>query len=363
MGLSIGIVGLPNVGKSTLFNALIKRQAALSANYPFATIEPNVGVVEVKDERLLKLAEIIEHEANLKPKSVPIKYPTIEFVDIAGLVKGASKGEGLGNKFLANIRECNLICHVLRAFENPEIILTGEMNPVEDLKTVRTELMLTDIETISRARSAKSKDLKEKKIREDLFDKLINILNQEIMLNSVEFSPQELEYILPLCLLTMKKELFVINVSEDQLNTEVDYLDSLGISKSHVVKICAQVESDLSDLSEEEQNEYLIDLGLDKSGIEKMAMLAYNELNLTSYFTAGEIEVKAWTITKGMTAPQAAGVIHTDFEKNFIAAEVVAYTDYINAGGWQGAKEKGNLRLEGKNYVVKEGDVIIFKHN
>lgn len=362
MSLSVGIVGLPNVGKSTLFNALLKRQIALAANYPFATIEPNVGIVEVPDERLVKLAEIVEKEENLEKGKIPLKPATIEFYDIAGLVKGASKGEGLGNKFLAHIRETDLICHTLRAFKDSEVVVTGKMDPIEDLETVRMELILKDMETIEKAQNAKVKDQNQKLKVKAVLDKVQNFLEKGEMLNIIEFSQDELEIVKPLCLLTTKPEIFVINVSEDQLTKkpETNYAQKLGVSVSDVVFICAKIEAELSELDEKEQKMYLEDLGLKQSGIELMAQAAYRKLDLISFLTVGEIEAKAWTIKKGTLAPAAASVIHTDFEKNFIKANVVSYETFVSLGGWKNCKEKGKVRQEGRDYEMKDGDVTEF---
>lgn len=362
MSLSVGIVGLPNVGKSTLFNALLRRQVALAANYPFATIEPNIGVVEVPDERLAKLAEVAEKEEKLESASIPLKPATIEFYDIAGLVEGAASGEGLGNQFLAYIREVDLICHVLRAFDDSEVVVTGKMNPVEDLKIVRMELIFKDLETVSKAKKVKAKDIKEKLKIEAIIDKVENILNEGEMLNKVEFSDEEMEVIKPLCFLTIKPEIFVINLSEQRLGKElgINYAKELGTEEENVAYICAKVEAELAELSSEDQKLYLADLGVEISGIEKMAQIAYKKLGLISFLTVGKIESKAWTIEKGTQAPEAAGTIHTDFAKKFIKANVVSYNDFIEYGGWKKCRELGKVRQEGRDYEMVDGDVVEF---
>ncbi len=365
MSLSIGIVGLPNVGKSTLFNALLKQQAALAANYPFATIEPNVGVVPVPDERLEPLAKIAG--------TTVIKPATVEFVDIAGLVKGASEGEGLGNKFLAHIRETALIAHVVRAFEDGDIIREGSTNPFEDLETIRTELQLADLNTLSKQPQPKGVVSKEAGLRWQAIQDFIAWLNQGKPLNqfpaltsaaaadeTVTLTAKEL------CLLTAKEELFVINVSETQLTQSnyqellEKYAGELNVPTQKVIVISAKIESELSSLAPEDQALYLADLGLEKSGLERLIQRAYEVLGLQSFLTAGEMEVRAWTITAGTTAPQAAGVIHTDFAKKFIKAVVCSYPDFIANNGWKGVRELGKIRQEGKEYIMQSDDVVEF---
>jgi GTP-binding protein YchF len=360
--MRIGIVGLPNVGKSTLFNALLRRQQALAANYPFATIEPNVGIVEVPDERVDLLAELVEKQEELGSGSVPRKHATIEFYDIAGLVAGASKGEGLGNQFLAHIRETDLICHVLRAFEDSDVVVTGKMEPIEDLATVRMELIFKDMETIEKSRKIKAKDIKEKVKIELALDKVGKILGEGRMLNTVEFSDSEWEVIEPLCLLTTKPEIFVINLSEDQIHNipEIDYAKKLGIEPWDVIYISAKMESELSELTENEQKEYLKEVGISRSGIESMAQAAYKKLGLISFLTCGVIEARAWTIKKGLLAPKAAGTIHTDFEKKFIKVNIVDFKTFMECGGWKECREKGKVRQEGREYAMKDGDVTEF---
>ncbi len=362
MSLSVGIVGLPNVGKSTLFNALLKRQVALAANYPFATIEPNVGVVEVPDSRLTKLAEIAEKEEKLEEGSIPLKPATIEFYDIAGLVAGASKGEGLGNQFLAHIRETDLICHVLRDFSDPDVVITGKLDPIEDLNVVRMELIFKDLETVVKMKKQKVKDLKEKQKLEKLIEKIEENLNKGIMLNQVEFSDEEGELVKPMCFLTIKPEIFVVNVDENKI-TDFDpkkFAEQIGVEEENVCGICAKVESQLSDLSLEDQKMYLEELGLSESGIEKMAKIAYEKLGLISFLTVGKIEAKAWQIKKETLAPAAAGTIHTDFAKKFIKANIVDYESFVNLGGWKKCRELGKVRQEGRDYKMADGDVVEF---
>ncbi len=362
MALSVGIVGLPNVGKSTLFNALLKRQQALAANYPFATIEPNVGIVEVSDSRLVKLAEVIEREEKLEPHSVPLKPATIEFYDIAGLVAGASKGEGLGNQFLAHIRETDLICHVLRAFTDADVVITGKMDPVEDLATVRTELILKDMETLEKAKKMKAKDLKEKLKIEETLTKVDQIFARGDMLNTVKLTDDELEIVQPLCFLTLKPEIYAVNVSDEEL----PYADpnsiaqKLGINPSNLIIISAKMEAELAELTENEQKEYLDSYGLLLSGIERTAALAYAKLGLISFLTCGAIESRAWTIKQGTDAQHAAGAIHTDFIKKFIKANVIDWQEFVSLGGWKKAREVGKVRQEGRDYIVRDGDVVEF---
>lgn len=357
--MKIGIVGLPNVGKSTLFNALLKRQTALVANYPFATIEPNVGVVQVPDGRLEKLARVVKESDGLD-KLPPLVPATIAFTDIAGLVKGAHKGEGLGNKFLTHIREVDLICHVLRAFEDADVVLTGKLNPVEDLKTVRMELILKDVETVENQLEKTKGPLEKDKV--ERLKKILSVLNEGKMLNAVEFSEDEMELVKELCLMTAKPEIFAVNLSEEQLKRaeSLEYADKLGVKKSDLVYINARLEEELSSLSQKDQDTYLVDLGVSESGIEGISKLGYRKLDLISFLTAGEVEVKAWTIKRGSTAVEAAGVIHTDFSKNFIKAQVIGIDDYVKHGGVKKCRELGKMRLEGRDYIVKDGEVIEF---
>lgn len=361
MSLSVGIVGLPNVGKSTLFNALLKRQQALAANYPFATIEPNTGIVEVPDERLKQLAETVEKEEKLSPGSVPVKPATIEFVDIAGLVAGAAKGEGLGNQFLAHIRECDLICHVLRAFVDPDVVVTGKLDPVEDLHTIRTELILKDLETLENQRSKIKEQNCSAKFK-SAYEKLSRGLNEGKVTHSVFLDDQEKEAARNLFLLTAKPEIFVLNVGESQLATvrAAEFGEKLGVRAEDVVVICAKVEAELSELSFQDQKAYLRELGLEQSGIEQMAQVAYRKLNLISFLTAGVIEARAWTLRRGDNALRASSVIHTDFAQKFIKAKVIDWQEFVQLGGWKQAAEAGKVRQEGRDYVVQDGDVIEF---
>ena len=363
MSLKCGIVGLPNVGKSTLFNALTK--AAIAAeNYPFCTIEPNVGIVEVPDPRLGKLAAIAR----------PLKVipAAVEFVDITGLVAGASKGEGLGNKFLANIRETDAIAHVVRCFEDPNVVhVANRIDPVSDIETINTELALADLETVSKQLSKNSKLAKTGGDKEAqrlvaVLEKAESALDQGRPARSVDWSKEELVVLKPLFLLTMKPTLYVANVAENgfkdnPLLAKVDaYAKKEG---APVVAICASLEAQIADMSDEDKKVFLADAGLNEPGLNRLARAAYMLLGLQTYFTAGEKEVRAWTVPQGATAPQAAGVIHTDFERGFIRAEVAAYDDFVACGGELGAKEAGKLRLEGKDYVVRDGDVMHFRFN
>ena len=354
MSLSIGIVGLPNVGKSTLFTALTK-QGGLAANYPFATIDPTVGVVDVPDSRLQALADIV-HPGRIVPA-------TVEFVDIAGLVKGASEGEGLGNQFLANIRETDAICEVVRFFKDPDVVhVAGRVDPLGDVDTIHTELILADLATIERAMPKVQKEShrgdKRSVTKLATMERLQAWMNEGHRARTMEMTDEERESISDLFLLTMKPVLYVANVDEDGLTAELPLID--GIKP---IPICAQVEAELAELEPDEAKEYLESLGLEESGLAVLARAAYNLLGLQSYFTAGEMEVKAWTIPIGATAPKAAGVIHGDFERGFIKAETIAYDDYVSLGGEAGAKAAGKLRMEGKDYVVKDGDVMHFRFN
>lgn len=363
MGFKCAIVGLPNVGKSTLFNALT--QAGIEAqNYPFCTIEPNVGVVPMLDKRLDQLAAIV------KPQRV---LPTsMEFVDIAGLVEGASKGEGLGNKFLANIREADAIGHVVRCFENGDIIhVKNRINPADDIAIIETELLLADLETIDKAIQRYSKNSrggdKAALAAKDLLEKLSKHLDGGKSVRTFDINAQEkLEIIEPLHLLTAKPVMYVANVAENGFENN-PYLDTVRKIAAEegavVVPICAAIESDLAELSGEEKQEFLQELGLDSPGLDRLIAAGYKLLGLETYFTAGEKEVRAWTIPIGATAPQAAGKIHTDFEKGFIRAEVIGFADFIQYKGEQGAKDAGKWRLEGKEYIVKDGDVMHFRFN
>jgi len=393
MSLSVGIVGLPNVGKSTLFNALLKRQAALAANYPFATIEPNVGIVPVPDVRLALLARVV---AGVKlPQEVmavldeltsldlidnlpaannlpPIKPATVEFVDIAGLVAGASRGEGLGNKFLAHIRETDLIVHVLRDFEAENVIREGAKDPVSDLGTIRLELILADLSTLEKQKPPKGTKDKAELARWQVIEEFKQALAEEKMLNQLinQTTLSEKKQLMrqvakELGLITAKAELFVVNVDETKLPKGVEnltqgYASQLKVDKERVLVMSNQVESELSALDEVDQKLYLEDLGLQSSGLSRLIQAAYRALNLQSFLTAGEKEVKAWTIPIETPAARAAGVIHTDFEKRFIKAQVISWREFVKLGGWKPARELGKVRQEGKDYFIKDGEVVEF---
>ncbi len=363
MALQIGIVGLPNVGKSTLFNALTRSRAAQAQNYPFCTIEPNVGIVEVPDERLRNLSDIVKPE-----KVIPA---AIEFVDIAGLVKGAHKGEGLGNKFLGAIREVDAICHVVRHFVDGDILhVEGSTDPKRDRDIIDTELMIADLESLSArmdklAGAARTGD-KEKIKQLAVYEKIKKVLDEGHMAIDTDLTPEENMVALGAELLTYKPVVYACNVSEEQLHTLNihDLKAQLQLPESAtLITISAKIEQDLQDLSPDDAKEFLKGLGVSDSGLDRLIRAAYAALGYITYFTAGVKEVRAWNIPKGSSAPQAAGVIHTDFEKGFIRAETIAYEDYISCGGEQGAKEAGKLRQEGKTYIVNDGDVLHFKFN
>ena len=353
MSLSIGIVGLPNVGKSSLFTALTKK-SDFAANYPFATIEPNVGLVPVPDKRLDGLAAI-DHPAKIIPA-------TVEFVDIAGLVAGASQGEGLGNKFLANIRETDAICEVVRFFSDPNVEhVSKKVDPQSDVETIKTELILADIATIEKALPRLEKEgkrYKEKAINFEAAQKVLEGLNEGKRAIQLDLSEEEQDAIRELCLLTMKPMLYIANVDEDKINAELPEIDG-----QQPVPISAKIEADLAELDADEAAIFMEELGLDESGLSRLIREAYKLLGLQSYFTSGETETRAWTIPVGAKAPQAAGVIHSDFERGFIKAETASYEDYVALGGEKGCRDAGKLRQEGKDYVVQDGDVMHFKFN
>ena len=355
MSLSVGIVGLPNVGKSTLFNALLKRQAALAANYPFATIDPNTGIVPVPDERLEMLAQAVGTQT--------IKPATVEFVDIAGLVKGASQGEGLGNKFLANIRETDLIVHVVRGFTDASILREGSTDPKSDREIIEMELLLADIATLEKQKQPKVAD-KELQFKWQVIEKMRKVASEGKLLSTVLQDEDEHTVARELGLLTAKKILYAVNVDESVVGNQAietqKYADLFKTSQDQIVIISAKIESEVAALSDEDAALFLAELGLKKSGLERLITKAFHFLDLQTYLTAGEIEVRAWTIKAGAKAPQAAGVIHTDFEKKFIKAKVISYQDFLDHGGWKGTKEKGKQRLEGKEYVMQPDDVVEF---
>lgn len=366
MALTAGIVGLPNVGKSTLFNAITKAGAE-AANYPFATIDPNVGMVEVPDWRLQRLTELVHPK-----KTVPT---TFEFTDIAGIVKGASKGEGLGNQFLSHIRQVDAICHVVRCFDDENIThVEGRIDPLDDIETINLELILADLETINKrytrvAKVAKTKD-KDAVAELAVLDKLKPTLEAGKSARSIEFEEEELKIVKGLFLLTSKPVLYVANVDEDTVadpddNAYVQVVRNFAASEnSEVIVICAEAEEEIAELDDEaDKKEFLEAMGIEESGLDQLIRAAYDLLGLATYFTAGEQEVRAWTFRKGMKAPQAAGIIHTDFERGFIRAETVSFEDLDKYGNMHAAKEAGRVRLEGKDYVVQDGDVMLFRFN
>ena len=364
MSLSVGIVGLPNVGKSTLFNALLKKQQAYVANFPFATIEPNIGVIPVPDERLKDIAEVTKKTENMasSPPEVPA---TVEFVDIAGLIAGASKGEGLGNKFLSHIRETSAICHVVRAFSDPDIIKQGVDSPKTDFEVVETELILADFQTLEKQKDPGNTPDKELVKWWEVVTKLKNELQKGTPARDVALNAEEEKIAKSLSLLTAKPILIVLNVDESVLgdadSLETKYAEEFKVAKNQIVAICAKTESELSELSEDDQKVYMEDLGIRKSGLERLIQKAFTTLGLITFLTAGEIEVRAWTIKSGINAQEAAGVIHTDFIKKFIKADIVDFKDFIGSGGWKVCRELGKVRSEGRDYIMKDGEVVEFK--
>lgn len=364
MALTAGIVGLPNVGKSTLFNAITKA-GALAANYPFATIDPNVGIVEVPDSRLFKLEEMVQPK-----KTIPT---TFEFTDIAGIVKGASKGEGLGNKFLSHIREVDAICQVVRAFDDENVThVSGRVNPLDDIEVINMELVLADLESVDKRlpkieKMARQKD-KTAEMELRILTRIKEALEDGKPVRSIDFNEDDQKWVNQAQLLTSKKMLYIANVGEDEIgdedNDKVKAIREYAEKEdSEVIVISAKIEEEIATLDDEDKERFLEDLGIEEPGLDRLIRTTYDLLGLSTYFTAGVQEVRAWTFRQGMTAPQCAGIIHTDFERGFIRAEVTSYEDYVEHGGENGAKEAGKQRLEGKEYIMKDGDIVHFRFN
>ena len=364
MALTAGIVGLPNVGKSTLFNAITKA-GALAANYPFATIDPNVGIVEVPDSRLFKLEEMVQPK-----KTIPT---TFEFTDIAGIVKGASKGEGLGNKFLSHIREVDAICQVVRAFDDENVThVSGRVNPLDDIEVINMELVLADLESVDKRlpkieKMARQKD-KTAEMELRILTRIKEALEDGKPVRSIDFNEDDQKWVNQAQLLTSKKMLYIANVGEDEIgdedNDKVKAIREYAEKEdSEVIVISAKIEEEIATLDDEDKEMFLEDLGIEEPGLDRLIRTTYDLLGLSTYFTAGVQEVRAWTFRQGMTAPQCAGIIHTDFERGFIRAEVTSYDDYVEHGGEQGAKEAGKQRLEGKEYIMQDGDIVHFRFN
>ncbi|MCG2075736.1 redox-regulated ATPase YchF [Staphylococcus epidermidis] len=364
MALTAGIVGLPNVGKSTLFNAITKA-GALAANYPFATIDPNVGIVEVPDSRLIKLEEMVQPK-----KTIPT---TFEFTDIAGIVKGASKGEGLGNKFLSHIREVDAICQVVRAFDDENVThVSGRVNPLDDIEVINMELVLADLESVEKRlpkieKMARQKD-KTAEMELRILTQIKEALEDGKPVRSIDFNEDDQKWVNQAQLLTSKKMLYIANVGEDEIgdkdNDKVKAIREYAANEdSEVIVISAKIEEEIATLDDEDKEMFLEDLGIEEPGLDRLIRTTYNLLGLSTYFTAGVQEVRAWTFKQGMTAPQCAGIIHTDFERGFIRAEVTSYEDYVQHGGENGAKEAGRQRLEGKDYIMQDGDIVHFRFN
>ncbi|MGZ9422806.1 redox-regulated ATPase YchF [Staphylococcus epidermidis] len=364
MALTAGIVGLPNVGKSTLFNAITKA-GALAANYPFATIDPNVGIVEVPDSRLIKLEEMVQPK-----KTIPT---TFEFTDIAGIVKGASKGEGLGNKFLSHIREVDAICQVVRAFDDENVThVSGRVNPLDDIEVINMELVLADLESVEKRlpkieKMARQKD-KTAEMELRILTQIKEALEDGKPVRSIDFNEDDQKWVDQAQLLTSKKMLYIANVGEDEIgdkdNDKVKAIREYAANEdSEVIVISAKIEEEIATLDDEDKEMFLEDLDIEEPGLDRLIRTTYDLLGLSTYFTAGVQEVRAWTFKQGMTAPQCAGIIHTDFERGFIRAEVTSYEDYVQHGGENGAKEAGRQRLEGKDYIMQDGDIVHFRFN